>query len=411
MIKNYFSRLLISNILLLIFFILFNKIYSLPIFICLIFIFLISFLNYLPIKNLKENLRKYKKDVYQKESDIVFIQKTEEEIMEEIEKKEKTIKEMKEKIYSFFKFLPTTIFIIDKENKIVFSNRDEEKFIGKNYLEFFDNYNLFECIKDILNDKEFRQSEIEIGNKIFNCHVFKFFDNTVAVHFLDITETYQLKNIKKELVANISHEIKTPLTVIKGYLETIYDEVEGDTKENIKIIMKNTDRLINILDDILCLSYIEEKAIQKENVNLKEITDDILKIFEKKIKEKEIKVKVDVEIENSLMTDRLLIESILFNLIDNAIKYTDNGEITIKSKVLGNNLFISIKDTGIGIPEKDIERIFERFYVVDKSRSKETGGTGLGLAIVKNAVISLSGKIEVKSQVGSGTEFIINLPI
>ncbi|HRR96719.1 MAG TPA: hypothetical protein P5150_08355, partial [Candidatus Ratteibacteria bacterium] len=123
MIKNYFSRLLISNILLLIFFILFNKIYSLPIFICLIFIFLISFLNYLPIKNLKENLRKYKKDVYQKESDIVFIQKTEEEIMEEIEKKEKTIKEMKEKIYSFFKFLPTTIFIIDKENKIVFSNR------------------------------------------------------------------------------------------------------------------------------------------------------------------------------------------------------------------------------------------------------------------------------------------------
>ena len=411
MIKNYFSRLLISNILLLIFFILFNKIYSLPIFICLIFIFLISFLNYLPIKNLKENLRKYKKDVYQKESDIVFIQKTEEEIMEEIEKKEKTIKEMKEKIYSFFKFLPTTIFIIDKENKIVFSNRDEEKFIGKNYLEFFDNYNLFECIKDILNDKEFRQSEIEIGNKIFNCHVFKFFDNTVAVHFLDITETYQLKNIKKELVANISHEIKTPLTVIKGYLETIYDEVEGDTKENIKIIMKNTDRLINILDDILCLSYIEEKAIQKENVNLKEITDDILKIFEKKIKEKEIKVKVDMEIKNSLMTDRLLIESILFNLIDNAIKYTDNGEITIKSKVLGNNLFISIKDTGIGIPEKDIERIFERFYVVDKSRSKETGGTGLGLAIVKNAVISLSGKIEVKSQVGSGTEFIINLPI
>ncbi|HOV21087.1 MAG TPA: HAMP domain-containing sensor histidine kinase [bacterium] len=411
MIKNYFSRLLISNILLLIFFILFNKIYSLPIFICLIFIFLISFLNYLPIKNLKENLRKYKKDVYQKESDIVFIQKTEEEIMEEIEKKEKTIKEMKEKIYSFFKFLPTTIFIIDKENKIVFSNRDEEKFIGKNYLEFFDNYNLFECIKDILNDKEFRQSEIEIGNKIFNCHVFKFFDNTVAVHFLDITETYQLKNIKKELVANISHEIKTPLTVIKGYLETIYDEVEGDTKENIKIIMKNTDRLINILDDILCLSYIEEKAIQKENVNLKEITDDIVKIFEKKIKEKEIKVKVDMEIKNSLMTDRLLIESILFNLIDNAIKYTDNGEITIKSKVLGNNLFISIKDTGIGIPEKDIERIFERFYVVDKSRSKETGGTGLGLAIVKNAVISLSGKIEVKSQVGSGTEFIINLPI
>ncbi|HRR96855.1 MAG TPA: hypothetical protein P5150_09040, partial [Candidatus Ratteibacteria bacterium] len=89
----------------------------------------------------------------------------------------------------------------DKENKIVFSNKDEEKFIGKNYLEFFDNYNLFECIKDILNDKEFRQSEIEIGNKIFNCHVFKFFDNTVAVHFLDITETYQLKNIKKELVA------------------------------------------------------------------------------------------------------------------------------------------------------------------------------------------------------------------
>jgi len=374
-------------------------------------IFLISFLNYLPIKNLKENLRKYKKDVEQKESDIVFIQKTEEEIMEEIEKKEKTIKEMKEKIYSFFKFLPTTIFIIDKENKIVFSNRDEEKFIGKNYLEFFDNYNLFECIKDILNDKEFRQSEIEIGNKIFNCHVFKFFDNTVAVHLLDITETYQLKNIKKELVANISHEIKTPLTVIKGYLETIYDEVEGDTKENIKIIMKNTDRLINILDDILCLSYIEEKAIQKENVNLKEITDDIVKIFEKKIKEKEIKVKVDVEIENSLMTDRFLIESIFFNLIDNAVKYTDNGEITIKSKVLGNNLFISIKDTGIGIPEKDIERIFERFYVVDKSRSKETGGTGLGLAIVKNAVISLGGKIEVKSQISSGTEFIITLPI
>ncbi|HRR96854.1 MAG TPA: HAMP domain-containing sensor histidine kinase, partial [Candidatus Ratteibacteria bacterium] len=214
----------------------------------------------------------------------------------------------------------------------------------------------------------------------------------------------------KHLILSVD-EIKTPLTVIKGYLETIYDEVEGDTKENIKIIMKNTDRLINILDDILCLSYIEEKAIQKENVNLKEITDDIVKIFEKKIKEKEIKVKVDMEIKNSLMTDRLLIESILFNLIDNAIKYTDNGEITIKSKVLGNNLFISIKDTGIGIPEKDIERIFERFYVVDKSRSKETGGTGLGLAIVKNAVISLSGKIEVKSQVGSGTEFIINLPI
>jgi two-component system phosphate regulon sensor histidine kinase PhoR len=235
--------------------------------------------------------------------------------------------------------------------------------------------------------------------------------------FHDITRLKQLEKIRQDFVANVSHELRTPLTTIKGYAETL---LEGALKEDqafqfVQVIKRHTDRLTKIVEDLLMLSRIETKEFQlkMEAIPLRDFIDDVVDFVKEPAERKRISLTRN-EITSSLavLADRNYLEQILINLLDNAIKYTPEGGRVVVSAVEKDSTDIqfSVEDNGIGIPKEDLSRIFERFYRVDKGRSKEMGGTGLGLSIVKHLVQAHGGRIWVESHPGKGSIFYFTLP-
>lgn len=238
-----------------------------------------------------------------------------------------------------------------------------------------------------------------------------------AVLFQDITEHERLDNMRKEFVANVSHELKTPITTIKSYAETLLDNNLEDRElifKFISVINKESDRMTALIRDLLQLSHIDFKKEKwnYENTDIKFIineTSEKLKMFAEE-KKQQISTLLP-EYPLSAYVDRSKTEQVITNILSNSIKYTQNGgHIEIKAEKIGSNILIKIKDDGIGIPEKDIPHIFERFYRVDKGRSRAQGGTGLGLSIAQNIINEHRGEIKVNSKVGIGTEFIISIP-
>jgi len=182
----------------------------------------------------------------------------------------------------------------------------------------------------------------------------------------------------------------------------------------LEIIKRHTDRLINIINDLLVLSEMEEKGskLVMEEVDIKDLIGQVLKIFNQKIKAKNLELELLVNDKMPVIRgDPFLLEQLFMNLMDNAVKYTERGKITIKVERKEEHLIIELHDTGIGIPEEHQARIFERFYVIDKSRSRMLGGTGLGLSIVKHIALLHKGRIDVRSRVGVGTTFTVSLLI
>jgi len=249
-------------------------------------------------------------------------------------------------------------------------------------------------------------------------------DKEIIVVMFDITEFKKLENIKADFIANVSHELRTPLTAIKGYTETLEEEAfesPQDQKHFLSIIKRHADRLINIVSDLLVLSEVEGMdALSKENesndfeeVNIDEIIKSSLEALKTKASEKDLNVSFkSTQSEHIITANGFLLEQMFINLIDNALKYTpDHGKIGIEISSRDKELIVEIYDTGIGIPKESLPRIFERFYRVDKTRSRKMGGTGLGLSIVKHIVIIHGGKIEVQSEEEKGSRFIITLPI
>jgi two-component system phosphate regulon sensor histidine kinase PhoR len=233
------------------------------------------------------------------------------------------------------------------------------------------------------------------------------------VIFHDITEIKNTEKIKKDFILNVSHELRTPLTAIKGFIESLGTEIDKKNLRYLDILKRNTERLINIVNDLLVLSELEDRetVLRLEDVDLNQLIEDIRKIFEQKLKEKKLNLKIQSADKHiTVKADSFQLEQIFINLIDNAIKYTQKGGIVITVKQDKKYTTISIEDTGIGIPKENLTRIFERFYVVNKSRSRSLGGTGLGLSIVKHIVLLHNGKIDVESTLGKGTKFTISLP-
>jgi two-component system phosphate regulon sensor histidine kinase PhoR len=235
--------------------------------------------------------------------------------------------------------------------------------------------------------------------------------------FHDITRLKQLEKIRQDFVANVSHELRTPLTTIKGYAETL---LEGALKEDqafqfVQVIKRHTDRLTKIVEDLLMLSRIETREFQLklEVVSVRDFIDNIIDFVKEPADRKKILLSRD-EIPSSLavQADRNHLEQILINLLDNAIKYTpEGGRVTVSAvEKDSKDIKLSVEDNGIGIPKEELSRIFERFYRVDKGRSKEMGGTGLGLSIVKHLVQAHGGRVWVESQMGKGSTFYFTLP-
>jgi two-component system phosphate regulon sensor histidine kinase PhoR len=220
--------------------------------------------------------------------------------------------------------------------------------------------------------------------------------------------------MKKDFVLNVSHELRTPLTAIKGFAETLEGRLEGEDKGFASIIHRNTDRLIGIVQDLLSLAQLEEKGapMEIEKTDLRLLAANVLKLFENRAADKG--VGLELKAEEGLLPlegDPFQLEQMLVNLIDNAVKYTEKGTVAVSLTTKDRNIVIDVRDTGIGIPEEHLTHIFERFYVVDKSRSRKLGGTGLGLSIVKHIVLAHRGKISVRSRLGEGTTFTIELPL
>ncbi|MEO0289635.1 MAG: ATP-binding protein [candidate division WOR-3 bacterium] len=332
--------------------------------------------------------------------------------LDEIEK-EKSI------IDSLSKALPDLVLLLDKRGEVLYFNeKAKENFQsiekGKFYYEFIKEPEFLYKFEKALEKGE-AEGEISLDHKIFYLKIKKIpeTENFVIV-LTDITEMKKLEEVKRDFTLNLSHELKTPLTLIKGYIETIEEEEEIKNKRYISIIKRHIERLIDMTEKIISLSKIEseEKALQIEKINLREIIDGVLPIFEKRLKEKEIEVKVYIPSDLPLIEgDRFKLEQVFINLFDNSIKFTFKGEINIKARKKDNRVLIEFNDTGEGIDERHLPRIFERFYVGVRGREREKSGAGLGLAIVKQIINLHNGKISVESKKGEGTKFLIELPL
>ena len=346
-----------------------------------------------------------------------------------------TIKDITNKntqLQSIMKSVSHGILAIDTKGRILLINELAKKMVegdnllipeGKSIRKFIKNKIVLDSILYNMSS----ENSVTIHKNISKDVIYKikidpvYFKNTDAVigfiiNIEDVTDYVKLENMRKQFVANVSHELKTPLTSIKGFVETLKmtENLDTDTKTRfLGIIEDETTRLSRLIDDILLLSTVENKVKKKvEKVDLFEIFEEIHEIVGYIAKDKNIKI--DYQFENQdidLWEYSGYIRQILLNIIENAIKYTGkNGNIKIRQYVKKDKVFIEIQDNGIGIPKEDIDRVFERFYRVDKARSRSVGGTGLGLAITKHMVKALNGDIKLESELGVGSKFTIELP-
>ncbi len=327
-----------------------------------------------------------------------------------------------EELDTIISAIESGIVLLDVKGKIILSNKhfkkdfSSYKMTGKYFWEVIRDGRLDEQVSELIEKKKNFTSEIELSEKNYLCtgtYIDK--KNKSILIFYDITRSRKLAQVKKDLIANISHELRTPLTSIKGYAETMEGATDKERERYIQIIKRNTERLISMVDDLLSLSELEDKGgkMQIEQVNLKEMMENMCKIFEPSIKKKSLRFNLSIQQDiPEIEADSYQIEQMLINLIDNAIKYTEKGEINILVELTAaNKIKIEVTDTGIGIKKEELNSIFERFYVVNKARSRQQGGTGLGLSIVKHIVMLHKGEIEVDSQLGRGTRLTIILPV
>jgi two-component system phosphate regulon sensor histidine kinase PhoR len=231
----------------------------------------------------------------------------------------------------------------------------------------------------------------------------------------EIEALRRAEKMRIEFVANVSHELRTPMTSIKGYAETLLQDFENGTEINpdfLKIILKNSNRLIALINDLLDLSAIESGAdqINLNDLDTSEVSRHVLSNLHHAAKFKEIEISMDCKTPQ-VHADPKRLEQVMTNLVDNAIKYCPpHSKIKVEWSKLGNEVLLKVIDNGHGIPEKYLDRLFERFYRIDKGRSRETGGTGLGLAIVKHIMQRHGGSATVESEIGVGTTFICKFP-
>lgn len=328
------------------------------------------------------------------------------------------------------------VIAVDPDDRILYMNKSamdqldiERKSIqGSSFLEIVRNIDLLRFIqlttsKDEPSEKTIVLNQDKSDEKILQVHGAQLFDAKkkrlgALIVINDVTKLLRLENLRRDFVANVSHELKTPITSIKGYVETLLDE-SGELPQHVQdfltIISKQTNRLQAIVEDLLSLAKIEEKSDKEEIVlergSTKNILQNAIEACSVKAAERNIQLTLEAGDHIYAPINGPLLEQAVINLLDNAIKYSKpSGTVLINAIEHDNDIQISIKDNGIGIEQQYLERLFERFYVVDKSRSRESGGTGLGLAIVKHIIHAHEGRITVESELNKGSAFTIHLP-
>ena len=332
-----------------------------------------------------------------------------------------TLSKNKDELKTIISSIKECLLVVDYDGNILLTNNSfnmivkDENPTGKKYWEVFRSTAFYNLIQEVINSKKNISGEIELGDRIFISSFYVLLSQkTIVATLHDISEQKKLEAIKRDFVMNVSHELKTPLTSIKGFVEVLEDNINGEDKKFLEIIRRNTDRLINIVKDLLLLSRLEEKSFKLDlkSINIKDLVENTIKLFEPRLKEKNLYLKLEAERNlPEVECDAFKIEDMLVNLIDNAIKYTEKGGITIRLIADEHRFRFEIEDTGIGVANEHQSRIFEHFYIIDSSRSKTVGGTGLGLSIVKHIVLLHNGKMSVESELNKGTTFVIELPL
>jgi two-component system phosphate regulon sensor histidine kinase PhoR len=238
-----------------------------------------------------------------------------------------------------------------------------------------------------------------------------------AVIFHDITRLRQLEEMRREFVANISHELRTPLSIFQGYVETLLHDPAIPRKDlvaSLQVMRKHSNRLNALTEDLLTLARLESRTykLQLAPIRLDALLDNAASDWRSVAAKNGISIVLEAgKAMPEVVADEVRMEQVLNNLLDNALKYTARGgAITLSASVSGDVAELRCADTGVGIPPADLPRIFERFYRVEKARSRETGGTGLGLSIVKHILTLHGGSVDVQSEFGKGTTFIVRLP-
>ncbi len=347
---------------------------------------------------------------------------------DELNENLKEVSRQKKQIETILLHMSDGILAFNINGEVIHKNRAAEELFGLTGNETTFN-EIFSKIDDEINLEKIiylenwtsTQAKVIVGEKTLSLFFAPFTDEAerpggAIVVIQDITEHVKLDSMRTEFVADVSHELKTPITSILGYADTLLEDDcdEETSKKFLKRISTQANRMAELVTDLLTLSRYDADMInnRQEEFDLgelvKTIYDSLTFEIEKKNQKAECFVTADVP---HVVADKAGIERVITNILTNAIKYThENGEIKIYVGFVYNDAYIKVIDTGIGIPEEDIEKVFERFYRVDKARTREMGGTGLGLSIAKEILEKNNSKINIKSELGKGTEVVIRIP-
>ena len=325
------------------------------------------------------------------------------------------------------------VLVLDREGRIILANQAVADLLelstnpqGRRTSEIIRNNELIQAVSRVLGGRSHASVELKnIGrrSRVVEVHVAALngrpeaAGGAVAV-FHDVTDRKRTEEMRRDLVANVSHELRTPLTAIRGSVETILSDGlkdPGPARQFLEMIDRQAGRLQTLTEDLLTLSSLESRENQPklEVIQLAELADAALSSVIGQAEAKGLDLERELPRPEAVFTaDRRQIEEAVVNLLDNAVKYTEaGGSIVLKADVDQEEVIITVSDTGIGIPKKEQDRVFERFYRVDRNRSREAGGTGLGLAIVKHVAQTHRGKVELESTLGRGSTFRMVIPL
>ncbi|MFS0645721.1 two-component system histidine kinase PnpS [Siminovitchia sp. 179-K 8D1 HS] len=342
------------------------------------------------------------------------------------------IQENEQQLTGVLSNMKSGVLLVDKDGKILLANRamgailgiEPRLLKGKLHVEAGKSAGLSRLIDQCLREGKEIRDEIQFyfpDERILDVHLAPYvgkkgeLKGIVAV-LHDITDIRRLEKMRSEFVANVSHELKTPITSVKGFAETLLDGAMEDEEllyKFLNIIHKESERLHRLINDILHLSKIEQHIVtlKIEKVNVTEVVYNVAETIRKQVKKKGLELEMPDHKNVWVEGEKDRIQQIILNLVSNSVVYTpEGGKIAVSVTDREDEVDIRVQDNGIGISKEDLPRIFERFYRVDKARSRDSGGTGLGLAIVKHLVESHHGSIKVESEEGKGTIFTVTLP-
>jgi len=390
-----------------------------------------------PIKNMIQVSRKLadgdfsRRIIPHSQDEIGELAQTLNAMAQHIEDKTREVHARNQQLAAMFYSMIEGVVVTDKGGRLLSVNPTIERtfgitskdVVGLSFLEAIRNNDISEVISAVLREGKSVSREIVLVvpvRKTFQINAAPIFEGNsingclAVIH--DITEIKRLETMRSDFVANVSHELKTPLTSIKGFVETLLGGALEDRQNNrsfLKIIQSHAERLNTLVNDLLSLAHLESKesVLHRERNNLRQLADAALTDAQPQWQKKNLRVQNEVPSDIFVLADKDKLSQVFSNLIENAIKFSkDHGQLTITCQDLNFQIKIFVEDTGVGIPEKDHSRIFERFYRVDRARSREVGGTGLGLSIVKHIIEQHQGSVGVESSEEVGSKFWFTLP-